>query len=433
MTIVDAFRKVRDLPGRTGLFLLGDREVSFRTALDRVQKLSRFFKDRGLVIGDRVVIATHDDCAAAVLFLALLRNGITAVPVEPQADARTIDRIKDVLRPRGFFLDAAVREQWRPGDDRCVLEITSEGRDVGAFLSRMLGSREARGLVRASYPGVLRDLEGIAGPIDVDRDTDACVLFGPGSGPEGVRIRHRDLLSHIAAAARKFGYDAGSRIMNTVPLACGAGLVHGPLTAFMSAAGLYLPGGHERNDAARLIDALYRHRITHLVTTPQQLSRIARSCEDRNETLQTGDLQCIVSLGGQLDVDLIRTVEGRTGVRIIDAYEATEIRARAMTSGPPEDMFPAPTEGAPAGNDTAIDPQDELARRIIVLAAPCFKVEPAELTIHTGLNDTTGWDSFAHLELITALEAQFKVRLSSGEVMQIKRLSDAWRIVRTKL
>jgi acyl carrier protein len=80
-----------------------------------------------------------------------------------------------------------------------------------------------------------------------------------------------------------------------------------------------------------------------------------------------------------------------------------------------------------------MDRRGDLESQIVVLAASCFKVAPGDLTIEAGPADTTGWDSLAHLELVTALEARFKIALTPSEIMQIGRLRDAWKIIREKL
>ncbi len=69
---------------------------------------------------------------------------------------------------------------------------------------------------------------------------------------------------------------------------------------------------------------------------------------------------------------------------------------------------------------------------IYEIAARCFKVPPRELSPQSSAAHTQGWDSFAHMELITALEDHFKIRLEPVDIATLQTLGDAERIVRER-
>ncbi|HXX53308.1 MAG TPA: AMP-binding protein, partial [Thermodesulfovibrionales bacterium] len=79
------------------------------------------------------------------------------------------------------------------------------------------------------------------------------------------------------------------------------------------------------------------------------------------------------------------------------------------------------------------DLQGDLKSKVISIAAYCFRVNQFDLSIHHGPDDTTGWDSLTHLEFVAALEDHFGIIFSPSEIMQIERLSDAWKIITEKL
>jgi acyl carrier protein len=79
------------------------------------------------------------------------------------------------------------------------------------------------------------------------------------------------------------------------------------------------------------------------------------------------------------------------------------------------------------------DLRGDLQSRIIAIAAHCFKVKPEDISLNTTQNETVGWDSLAHLEFIAALEENLRISFSPTEIMQIERLSDAWKIIAEKL
>lgn len=68
---------------------------------------------------------------------------------------------------------------------------------------------------------------------------------------------------------------------------------------------------------------------------------------------------------------------------------------------------------------------DETGEKVIKIAAACFNVKTESLKIEYGPDDTVGWDSLSHLELIAALEEEFNIRFSPAEMLKIETLNDA--------
>ncbi|MCE9581107.1 MAG: AMP-binding protein [Planctomycetes bacterium] len=74
----------------------------------------------------------------------------------------------------------------------------------------------------------------------------------------------------------------------------------------------------------------------------------------------------------------------------------------------------------------------DVSRRVLELAAEIFHVAPERLSVASSPADTAGWDSFGHLSFVEALEHAFRFRLSTREVMSLKTIGDAERLVRAK-
>ena len=48
-------------------------------------------------------------------------------------------------------------------------------------------------------------------------------------------------------------------------------------------------------------------------------------------------------------------------------------------------------------------------------------------------NDIDGWDSLSHVNLITAVEASFKVRFTQRELLRLKNIGDLHDLIESRL
>jgi len=74
-----------------------------------------------------------------------------------------------------------------------------------------------------------------------------------------------------------------------------------------------------------------------------------------------------------------------------------------------------------------------VAERVRAAAERTFRLPTAELTDDAGPGVTRGWDSFAHLTFVLELERDFGLQLAAADVMAIKSLGDAARVVARRL
>jgi acyl carrier protein len=47
-------------------------------------------------------------------------------------------------------------------------------------------------------------------------------------------------------------------------------------------------------------------------------------------------------------------------------------------------------------------------------------------------NDVEGWDSLSHIDLIVAVEKEFKIKLSTGDVRKLNNVGDFVRLISEK-
>ncbi|AMM41159.1 acyl carrier protein [Candidatus Desulfofervidus auxilii] len=76
---------------------------------------------------------------------------------------------------------------------------------------------------------------------------------------------------------------------------------------------------------------------------------------------------------------------------------------------------------------------ENIEKRIKELFVKLFDMKPEEVTLKANLNDDLGMDSTEMVELIVALEKEFKIGIEDGEITNKHCVSDVVRIVEDKL
>jgi len=79
---------------------------------------------------------------------------------------------------------------------------------------------------------------------------------------------------------------------------------------------------------------------------------------------------------------------------------------------------------------TVFSRQDCMTRSIVSIAAGSFQVDAGSLGPDSTPDDVDKWDSLAHLRLITAIEAEYGIRLTMQQIQGIQSLGDLEAVVR---
>lgn len=75
---------------------------------------------------------------------------------------------------------------------------------------------------------------------------------------------------------------------------------------------------------------------------------------------------------------------------------------------------------------------DAVATKVIGIVAEVLAVDPARLHEETRAEDVEGWDSFALVRMIFAIEAAFPVRFTLAEIEGIDGIAPLIVVVRRK-
>ena len=67
---------------------------------------------------------------------------------------------------------------------------------------------------------------------------------------------------------------------------------------------------------------------------------------------------------------------------------------------------------------------EKVLNEVEVIFRDILDEETLNITRETTANDVDGWDSLTHIQLIVAIEKQFKVKFSSKEILSWKNVGE---------
>jgi long-chain acyl-CoA synthetase len=342
-TFADAARIRPNVP-----FLTTDRGVlTYGEVLRQIPLLAAMYREMGLGIGDRVIIAANDERTAMVLFLSLIRCGITAILASPDNPAPEARSLIDAARPKGLFIDEALHKNWNVQQVPKLLLINETSGKTTLF-GKLLGNR-GKSPSEACYPAILERLTAAPLPEAIPPETDAYIIFTSGTTarPKGVRISHRALFAHLQTLTRQFGYDRKTRLLNLLPLHHADGLVQGPLSGFFAGGTVYRHLRFSIPAISDILDTIFTERITHFVAVPTMLALIMSMTVEGEDCFTSPEFRLIISTAAKLEPSLWEGFEARFGKRIVNVYGLTETVAGSLFSGPDEGSHRIGTVGKP--------------------------------------------------------------------------------------
>jgi fatty-acyl-CoA synthase len=240
-------------------------------------------RDRGLGLGDRVVVLGPNLPEILVLALALARLGGVLVPLNVRLHEHELVALAQRTRPTGLVaapacgdaaraISAAVPTLgWRvaidgpievAGGDRTAAEAPAERAGTATAFERW------EDFVAPGAGGHVPD--AVLGPDVVQR-----IVFTSGttSLPKGAMLTHGNVLANMQAQAAELELRGDDRVLNFAPLYHVGGL---DLPGF----GVWYAGGTmvlvRRFDAARIVELVAQERITGMVMVATMMNRIRR-------------------------------------------------------------------------------------------------------------------------------------------------------------
>lgn len=280
----------------------GSHEVTYAALAARAAALAGRMEALGVRRGSAVAIVLPRSVEQVAAMVAVILRGAAYVPIDPDLPANRIAQQVQDANPALLVSTEVVLKQI--------------GSDLGvqALLTEQVG--ESIGTALPAAPAVT--------PEDL-----LYILYTSGSTgkPKGVRGTLGATHNRLAWMWRDYPYQAGDicALKTTVNFVDAVAELWSPLLSGVPSA-IIAPG--DSKDVYRLVRALAKHGVTHLIAVPSLLRSMTEAYPELHEYLPS--LRNLVSSGEALTADLLHKLqEALPGVTLLNIYGSTEVAADA--------------------------------------------------------------------------------------------------------
>ena len=325
-------------PGAIAIAAPGRAPLTYGRLHAHIDDVVQTLKTMGIGRNDRIAIVLPNGPEMAVAFLSIAAEA-SAAPLNPELREKEFDFYLSDLGAKALIVHSEIDTPARSAAKARgipIIELSpAPAAEAGLFT---LSGRESAAPAEADESG---------------SEHVALVLYTSGttSRPKMVPLTLRNLwasANHIAAALELTGED---RCLNVMPLFHIHGLVGAVLSSVQAGSSVVCTSGF---DPEKFFTWLKQCRPTWYTAVPTMHQAILSRAEDHLETVRRSRLRFIRSSSAALPVRLMKELEARFGVPVIEAYGMTEAAHQIASNPLPPGKRKPGSVGVAAGPEVAV-------------------------------------------------------------------------------
>lgn len=333
------------------LFAYLGRKYFYSDLILGVKSLASLFKENKLEQGDRVIISSKDNYILSLFFLACLRNGIVAIPLDPEVGIERANQLANLTEPKGFFIDKDLANRWQlHRREEFIFEINWQNQKKGTLFKKLIKPKsKSSDTLGTSFQEILDKLPLGELPAVIDPKSIAYILFTSGttSVPKAVQISHRALYANLNTLSSVYRLDKNSRLFNILTIYHTDGLIQGPVLAAYNGITWYHPWEFNVDKISSIFDAIYKYRISHMIAVPTILAFLDKFSEGYEDSFDNEDFKYIITSASTINKAFWQAFEKKFNTTIVNNYGLTETVVGASYSGPDRETRKIGTIGKP--------------------------------------------------------------------------------------
>jgi len=270
-------RSVKLYPNNVALSGIEENSISYSEFNNKVQKISGFLKDQGIVSEDRVAIISENNPNWGIAYFAITSMGAVAVPIMTEFQSVDIHHILRHSGSKAIFVSAKLYEKIEEFnseilttyillDDFSIIPHDKSTDLISAKLKE--GKREFSKILDAAlkFVGVKHD--------ETKEDDLAAIVYTSGTTghSKGVMLTHKNIVFDAVATTEFVDINENDRMLSQLPLAHTMECTLGLITPIMVGASVYYL--EKPPTAAILLPALLKVKPTIMISVPLIIEKI---------------------------------------------------------------------------------------------------------------------------------------------------------------
>lgn len=255
-------------------------KISYREFKSKVNSISTFLKDEGVIAGDKVAILSENQPNWGIVYFAITTMGAIAVPIMTEFHSTEVHHILRHSESKAIFVSA--KFYYKVEDAEVELPFTRILLDdfsvIPAYTKNDLlkevisgGKKEFAKIKEAAlkFVGLL--------PGEVEEDSTALILYTSGTTghSKGVILTHKNIVSDALSTLNMVHVDSNSRFLSILPLFHTIESTLGLVVPIIKGASItYLD---KPPTAAVLLPALLKVKPTIMIAVPLIIEKIFRN------------------------------------------------------------------------------------------------------------------------------------------------------------
>jgi long-chain acyl-CoA synthetase len=278
MTLAEVLkRSVKNFPNKIALSGIEENAISYTEFNNKVQRISTFLKEQGIVSGDRVALISENTPNWGVAYFAITTMGAVVVPIMTEFQAADVHHILKHSGSKGIFISAKLYERVEEFNSETLttfiliddFSIIPHDKTTDLISTKLKeGKREFSKIMEAALKFVGVKTE------EAEEDDIAAIVYTSGTTghSKGVMLTHKNLVFDAIATSEFVSMSPDDRMLSQLPLAhtmeCTLGLI---FPIMMGAQVYYL---EKPPTAAILMPALKKVKPTIMVSVPLIIEKI---------------------------------------------------------------------------------------------------------------------------------------------------------------
>lgn len=308
-------------PDRPALVFNGHR-ILYKDFLDGIDRLAQGLKTLGLGPGDRIAVMLPNLPHHPISFFALLKLGVTIVPVSIFFKAEEIHHILEDSEVRGIIYWQGFRGE--------VLEAVQGLERCESLI--VLGDKSHSGEIRLTY--LMESNDPASEVTEVDPDDTAFIMYTAGmtGRPRGAELTHQNIYSNVQACVNFLKLSQDDSVIGVLSLHHPMGLTL-ILGSFLHTGGcvILMPSFNAEN----ILKTIEAEKPTYFVGVPSMYR--AFLTVENGENYDLGSLKYFLSSGDAIKEKTMDDFQLKFNTPILEGYGLTEASPMVSFNSPNRD------------------------------------------------------------------------------------------------